>query len=80
MSLLKAYWGDAATAENEFCFDYLPRITGAHGTYETVQAQLEGNCKGFFLFGENPAVGNANAKFQRPGWPTSSGRSSATSP
>ena len=67
VSLLKAYYGDAATAENDFAFDYLPRITGAHGTYETVQAQLDGTCKGFVLFGENPAVGNANAKYQRAG-------------
>ena len=34
--LLKACWGDAATAENDFCFDYLPRMTGDHGTYQTV--------------------------------------------
>ena len=30
VSLLKAWWGDAATADNDFCFDYLPRITGDH--------------------------------------------------
>ena len=23
-SLLKAWWGDAATADNDYCFDYLP--------------------------------------------------------
>ena len=28
VSLLKAWWGDAATPENDFCFDYLPRLTG----------------------------------------------------
>jgi formate dehydrogenase major subunit len=67
VSLLKAYYGDAATAENDFGFDYLPRITGTHSTYETVQAQLEGTCKGYFLMGENPAVGSANAKEQRLG-------------
>ncbi len=67
VSLLKAYWGDAATAENDFCFDYLPRLTGSHSTYETVMAQLEGTCKGYFLMGENPAVGSANAKMQRLG-------------
>ena len=27
VSLLKAYWGDAAQPENDFCFDYLPRVT-----------------------------------------------------
>ncbi|MDF8264860.1 formate dehydrogenase [Luteipulveratus flavus] len=66
-SLLKAWWGDAATAENDFCFDYLPRLTGSHSTYETVQAQLDGQCKGYFLMGENPAVGSANAGLQRRG-------------
>ncbi|NED32483.1 molybdopterin-dependent oxidoreductase [Streptomyces sp. SID8499] len=67
VSLLKAYWGDAARPDNDFCFDYLPRLTGSHSTYETVQAQLEGTCKGYFLMGENPAVGSANAKLQRLG-------------
>ena len=67
VSLLKAYWGDAATPENDFCFDYLPRLTGSHSTYETVLAQLAGDCKGYFLYGENPAVGSANARLQRLG-------------
>src|SRR3954471_10463936 len=30
VSQLKAWFGDAATAENDFCYDYLPRITGDH--------------------------------------------------
>lgn len=67
VSLLKAYWGDKATAQNDFCFDYLPRLTGSHSTYETTMAQLEGTCKGYFLLGENPAVGNANSKLMRLG-------------
>ncbi len=67
ISLLKAWWGDAATKENDFCFDYLPRLTGSHSTYETVMAQLDGTCKGYFLLGENPAVGSANTKMQRLG-------------
>ncbi len=67
VSLLKSYWGDAATAENDFCFDYLPRLTGSHSTYETTMAQLDGVCKGYFLVGENPAVGNANSKLMRLG-------------
>ncbi|MBO0807269.1 MAG: molybdopterin-dependent oxidoreductase, partial [Actinobacteria bacterium] len=67
VSLLKAYWGDAATAENDFCYGYLPRLTGSHSTYETVLAQVAGECKGYFLFGQNPAVGSANAKLQRLG-------------
>ena len=27
-SLLKAWWGDAATEHNDFCFDHLPRLDG----------------------------------------------------
>jgi formate dehydrogenase major subunit len=67
VSLLKAWWGPAATPDNDYCFDYLPRLTGSHSTYETVMAQLAGDCKGYFLLGENPAVGSANAKLQRLG-------------
>ncbi|MCW3040637.1 MAG: formate dehydrogenase, partial [Solirubrobacterales bacterium] len=65
VSLLKAWWGEAATAENDFCFGYLPRLTGSHSTYDTVMEQLAGRVKGYFLFGQNPAVGSANTKLQR---------------
>ncbi|MDX6301690.1 MAG: formate dehydrogenase major subunit, partial [Nocardioidaceae bacterium] len=67
VSLLKAYWGDAATAENDFCFDYLPRITGDHSSYATVRGQIEGRVKGYFLVGENPAVGSSGGRMQRLG-------------
>ncbi|MGH3245519.1 MAG: molybdopterin dinucleotide binding domain-containing protein, partial [Trebonia sp.] len=65
VSLLKSWFGDAATAANDWCYDLLPRISGDHGTYATVGNQLDGVCKGYFLVGENPAVGSANAKMQR---------------
>ena len=67
VSLLRAWFGKAASAGNDWCFDYLPRLTGSHSTYETVMAQIDGTCKGYFLAGENPAVGSANAKMQRLG-------------
>ncbi len=67
VSLLKSWWGEAATADNDFCFDYLPRITGNHSTYPTVKGQIEGKSKGYFVVGENPAVGSANGKMQRLG-------------
>jgi formate dehydrogenase major subunit len=65
ISLLKAYFGDRATADNDFCFDYLPRISGDHSTYPTTLAMLDGAVKGYFLFGENPAVGSANSGLHR---------------
>ncbi|MBV9919950.1 MAG: formate dehydrogenase, partial [Pseudonocardia sp.] len=67
VSLLKAWWGPAATPENEFCFDYLPRLTGSHSSFETVMAQIAGECKGYIVMGENPAIGSANGKMQRLG-------------
>jgi formate dehydrogenase major subunit len=67
VSLLKAYWGSSATADNDYRFDYLPRLTGSHSHYDTVIEQTRGAGKGYFLFGENPAVGSANARMQRLG-------------
>ena len=67
VSLLKAYWGPAATPDNDFCFDYLPRLTGSHSTFETVMAQIAGETYGYFVLGENPTVGSANGKMQRLG-------------
>jgi formate dehydrogenase major subunit len=67
VSLMKAWWGEAATDENDYCFDYLPRITGSHSTYDTVMEQIAGRVKGYFLFGQNPAVGSANTRMQRLG-------------
>ncbi|MEO3870267.1 formate dehydrogenase [Nonomuraea sp. B12E4] len=67
VSLLKAWWGEAAQPDNDFRFGYLPRLTGSHSTYDTVLAQLDGVCKGYILLGENPAVGSANTKMQRLG-------------
>ena len=65
VSMLKSWFGDAATAENEYCFDYLPRITGDHGTYRTTLDMIDGTVKGYFLLGENPAVGSASGRLQR---------------
>src|SRR5205807_1752160 len=65
ISLLKAWWGDAATAQRGFAFDYLPKISGDHSAYQTILAMLQGTVKGYFVVGENPAVGNANGGLHR---------------
>jgi formate dehydrogenase major subunit len=67
VSLMKAWWGASATEQNDYCFDYLPRLTGSHSTYDTVMEQVNGTVKGYMLFGQNPAVGSANARMQRLG-------------
>ena len=65
VSLLKAWWGDAATEENEFCFQHLPRINGDHSHYATMLKMLDGGVKGMLCVGQNPTVGSANNKLIR---------------
>jgi formate dehydrogenase major subunit len=65
VSLLKAWWGDAATEENDFCFEYLPRINGDHSHYAMMLKALDGGVRGMFAVGQNPAVGSANSKLIR---------------
>ena len=65
VSLLKAWWGDAATAENNFCFGYLPRVDGDYSHYAMMQKMLDGSTKGFVVMGQNPVVGSANSGLQR---------------
>jgi len=65
VSLLKAWWGEAATETNEFCFHYLPRINGDHSHYAMMLKMLEGGVQGMFCVGQNPTVGSANSKLMR---------------
>jgi formate dehydrogenase major subunit len=65
VSLLKSYWGSAATPDNDFAFSYMPKISGDHGTYQTVMDMHDGKVQGYFLMGQNPAVGSAHGKLQR---------------
>jgi formate dehydrogenase major subunit len=65
VSLLKAWWGDAATAENDFSFGNLPRINGDHSHYAMMLKMLDGGVKGMLCVGQNPTVGSANSKLMR---------------
>jgi formate dehydrogenase major subunit len=67
VSLLKAWWGDTATKDNDFCFNYVPRITGHHSEYQAHVDMIAGKVKGFFVVGENPAVGSSNSRLHRFG-------------
>lgn len=67
VSLFRAWYGEAATKENGWCFDYLPRSTGDHSHMNTVTDMADGSVKGYFVMGENPAVGSMNGALQRKG-------------
>ncbi len=67
ISLLKAWFGAAAHAGNDYLFDHLPKLSGNHSHMQTVADMADGRVKGFFVMGENPAVGSMNGALQRKG-------------
>ena len=67
VSLLKAWWGDAATASNDYCFDYLPRLTGDHSTYKTVASAARGNMPRLLLARREPRGGVGQHEDAAPG-------------
>ena len=65
ISLLKAYYGDSATKENDYGFNWIPRVTGDHSHLGYWLDMQDGKIEGLFVMGQNPAVGAPNAKLQR---------------
>ena len=65
VSLLKAWFGDAATPENDFGFRHLPKISASHSHFATMLRAMDGGVDGLFLMGQNPAVGSQHAGLQR---------------
>jgi formate dehydrogenase major subunit len=65
ISFLKSYYGEAATAENDYCFDYLPRVTGDHSHFGYWLDMADGKMEGLFIMGQNPAVGAPNGRLER---------------
>ena len=67
VSLLKAFYGDAATPENDFCYDYLPQVTGDHSALPLQFSMKDGNVQGYFVIGQNPALSGINSELIRAG-------------
>jgi len=67
VSLLKWMYGDNATPENEFGYQYLGKMAdGANYSWLSLfEAMYAGQITGFFAWGQNPAVGGANANMNR---------------
>src|SRR6202035_6098710 len=55
-SLLKAYYGDAATKENDYGFDWLPRVTGDHSHFGYWLDMQNGKMEGLVVRGQNAHV------------------------
>jgi formate dehydrogenase major subunit len=68
VSLLKAFYGDAATPDNGFGFNYLPKITKPATDYSWIglfEAMHDGIIKGLMCWGQNPAVCGPNSNKER---------------
>ena len=65
VSLMKSWYGDNATQQNNWCFDYMPRVTGDHSHFGYWLDMQDGKMEGLFIMGQNPAVGAPNARLQR---------------
>ena len=65
VSLLKAWFGSAASADNDFGFTSLPRISGNHSHFSTMMRALDGGLDGLFVMGQNPAVGSQHGGLMR---------------
>ena len=65
VSLLKAWYGTAARPDNEFGYQWVPKITGDHSHITTAAEMADGKVKGLVVFGQNPAAGSPNARLQR---------------
>jgi formate dehydrogenase major subunit len=67
VSLLKAWYGEAATPENDFGFAWLPRVDADYSQLAYFDRMAKGEVKGYFLFGQNPGGGGPNANLHRAG-------------
>ncbi|HEY4839550.1 MAG TPA: molybdopterin-dependent oxidoreductase, partial [Candidatus Acidoferrales bacterium] len=53
VSLLKAFYGDAATKQNDFAYNYLPKTDRNYSWTQIWDQMYRGNVKGMFAFGMN---------------------------
>src|SRR5437763_1736640 len=64
VSYLKSMYGNAATTDNDFGYDWHPKITGDHSHMPMMTLMADGKVRGMFLMGQNPGT-SLNAKLQR---------------
>jgi formate dehydrogenase major subunit len=67
ISLLKAWYGDAATADNEWGYQFVPKLTGDVSQEPMTLAMSNSLIKGQFIFGQNPMVGAVNTELVEAG-------------
>jgi formate dehydrogenase major subunit len=63
VSFLKSMWGDAATADNSFAYDYLPKLdVPGYDVLRAFELMHQGKMNGYFCQGFNPLLSFPNRK------------------
>ena len=66
ISMLKAFWGEHANAENDFCYDYYPKLDKKDRSHIGMYKYIgEGEVKGMICWADNPAVSGPSAAGKR---------------
>lgn len=60
VSLMKSWWGDAATADNNWCFDYLPKLDKPYDMMQAYELMTQGKMNGYICQGFNPLAAAPN--------------------
>jgi formate dehydrogenase major subunit len=62
VSFMKAMWGDAATKENDWAYDYLPKLDVVYDVLRGWELMHQGKVNGYFCQGFNPLMSFPNRK------------------
>lgn len=66
ISMLKEWYGDFATVENNYAYDMIPKFNGKNHSHIAMFEEMDtGSIEGLFLWGQNPAVGGPNCRQER---------------
>jgi len=60
VSLMKSWWGDAATQDNNFAFDYLPKLDKPYDLLQAIELMHNGKMNGYICQGFNVIASSPN--------------------
>ena len=60
VSLMKSWYGDAATKENNWCYDWLPKLDKVYDVLQVFELMHQGKMNGYFAQGFNPLASFPN--------------------
>lgn len=69
INLMKSWFGENATAENDYCYGLLPKMKAGnnHSIYRIFETAVEGKMKLLYVMGQNPLVTSPNLNLVHAG-------------